>query len=192
MTMPKNILLAIIALFFVTGGRSAPAPKREYVITVQELRDALGKSHLSPASQRVRKLLGEKPTASYFVGGPGELDETSFYHLFYTSGVELRYDEDSKLTTIFLYVEPSENYKKYKGELPHGFKSGEKPADVKKKLGDPAEMNDGAAAVPESKQSQLGAWWTYPTKGLLVRFSTVKADDARAVVEAIVITIPEK
>ena len=123
----------------------APVPKPERKITVEQLRALLGKSHLSKEIQVFRKSIGEKPVASYSVSG-AETDtvdiDTCFFHAFHKCGLEMRFDDRGDLAYMHLYIQAGDGFKAYTGQLPGGLDPSDKPADVKRKLGDPPGIED--------------------------------------------------
>jgi hypothetical protein len=166
--------------------RAAPVPKaadKKGVVSVKELKELLGKDHLSDEVFEIRKRLGKTCKVTYYGRDYGY--EPRFFHTWHKHGIELKFNEKGHLEAIFLYSEGAKSidgvFKQYLGELPNGLDFNDEPKDVVRKLGEPDE------AIGQTEAS-----YSYPKLGLNVNFRTVKREGERSTISNITIYLPEK
>lgn len=182
------IVLLILATWFLIPSwlvRAAPLPKdadKKGVVSVKELKELLGKNHLSDEVFEIRKRLGKTCKVTYYGRDYGE--EPCFYHNWFKHGICMRFNVDGQLTTIFIYGEEVDDYRAFTGELPNCLTFNDEPKDVVGKLGDPADQIE---AIGKTR-----AKFFYPKLGLNVDFRTVKKEGDRPTISTVTIYLPKK
>jgi hypothetical protein len=176
--------LVLLAGFTLAACSSAlpsdPEPLDKSKVTADRLKKLLGKGHFSEEVHALRTDLKEEPTVSYLV-----TLEKSFHHRWKSKGIELAFDDTCKLTHVFLYAGGSGGYKRFGGELPAKLRFEDKPAAIRKKLGEPEVAN-------ESESPDVGAMWAYPSKGLFIQFTTAMSSDAKAAIASVGLETPSR
>ena len=131
----------------------------------ERLRVCIGKGHLTKKLHKARTELGEEFTATYSHAGVDGRIETGFWHMWHSRGLDMRFDEESRLDYFILYLEPPATHKPYSFPLPAKLERGDGPAQVLHKLGEPAEKTD--------------LQWLYPDRGLSVTFDVKPSEGAK-------------
>jgi hypothetical protein len=154
-----------------------PAPPG---IPVIQLTALIGRSHLSPEVQAVRKRLRERPAVHQFY----KYDE-AFHQTWRVNGLGLAFDREGKLDAIHLYDGRADGCERYEGELPEGLTFADDMRAVERKLGRPP------GEILGGNTPHIGCTWEYPAKGLSVNFRTSDAKDQDATIDRVVIWKPE-
>ncbi len=160
-------------------------------LPAEELVRLLGKSHNSKELQHFRKhVMKTAPAVQYLDGLPSDGEECRFRHSWFSQGIRLTFDHESKLDFISLYAGGKDNYKPYQGELPMKLSFTDTIESVLKKLGQPAETISGSTGGPG-----MGSWncvLEYPDKGLSIRFTSPDLKDRTATIEMVNFGLPAK
>lgn len=144
--------------------------KQESRVSLELLKNALGKTMDSAEISLVRKAAVTQPEISNFDG-----DEI-IYYMWKKLGIELFF-ERKKLKAVRLYWDKNkEQYSAYSGDLPLGLRTSDKRSDVEGKLGAPDHIGGRDVA---------NAWVWYERHKLQVTYKTFDMNDMNASIDNI-------
>jgi hypothetical protein len=110
------------------------------------------------------------------------------------AGFALWVDPNQIVQFVYLYVNGTEDFSAYKGELPFGLESTDTMADVEHKLGSPKEIHAPQAGWKPGQPDEGGSpdrihyWATYKRFGMTVIYNTPAANDKAATLYAVLIS----
>ena len=100
-------------------------------------------------------------------------------------GLVLGVNADQVVETVFVYLENTDAFTAYQGELPFGLKSNDTREAVEAKL---KEQRVGTGvANEEGLFDHTHCWATYYAAGLTIIYNSPSADDKNAVIHAIIV-----
>ncbi len=151
------------------------AEKQEARVSLEILKNALGKTMDSAEVSLVRKAAIAQPEISNF--DEGEI----VYFEWKKLGIELFF-ERKKLKNVRLYWDKNkEHYSAYIGDLPLGLHFSDKRSDVERKLGTPDHIGG---------RDVINAWVWYERLKLQVTYKTLDMNDMNASIDNISIGNP--
>jgi hypothetical protein len=191
-TFALSSVLLMMSIFVGSQLPAAPVPKAQ-VIRATQMSDLIGKSHLSLEMQAFRKTLDSDPVAKYFVEEGGGVIDSRFHHKWHEQGFMLVFNKTGVMEGYAIYLVPKDKFKSFTGELPQGLKAGDKPSEIRKKLGDPDESeSEDHVCPPKGEAQKIGAWWGYPKLHLHIGFTHCSIDDPEVQIEFVEIVVDDK
>jgi hypothetical protein len=100
-------------------------------------------------------------------------------------GLALGVNSDQVVETVFLYLEDTNNFSAYQGELPFGLKLNDSRETVEAKL---KEQRVGTGTANEQGLfDRTHCWATYYAAGMTIIYNSPSADDRNATMHAILV-----
>jgi ankyrin repeat protein len=107
----------------------------------------------------------------------------SYYYNFKSKGISLFFNNaNDTLRGIIFYSEGADDYRQFQGDLPFGLSFQNTRSEIESILGPPDKTDDGAGT---------NIWTSYNSKGIRIKYNTVRTDDMNARMYFIIInTVP--
>lgn len=109
-------------------------------------------------------------------------DPIIYFYSFKDKGISLRFTESDTLEAIFFYSEGADDFRQYKGLLPHGLSFTLNRNEIESILGVP-EKSGGAEVI--------NYWVTYPSKKIHIVYNTMQSTDMDARIYTISFFLPK-
>lgn len=165
----NRAVAVLLVLALLRGGVAAPVPgaKAPKELAEETFRKLLGKNHLDDAMDTFREAIKARPDVAYH--------GASFHHSWKDIGLELSFDDESRLAAVFLYAGRCGEPKRYAGGMPASLTFDDTPAKVRKKLGEPETVSKTTKDSADPKKFSFT--WEFPKKGLTMNLILEKEGD---------------
>jgi hypothetical protein len=175
-------ILAAIALFMTAcSAQSAQAqPVEKSAAKVVTYQDVLGKS------------LNNEDVASFIASN--SCTRSGHFQLCPSAGVVIWVAADQMIKTAYLYIQNTDEFAAYQGELPFGLASNDTMADVEQKLSqlrvEHAPQAGWEPGLPDASGTpdHIHYWALYERFGVTIVYNTASANDKGATIHAILVS----
>jgi hypothetical protein len=177
MTRYVSSIIVLVLFFSQFHAQEAKTGEAKNLPSSAGLRGLLGKNHLDIAFKPIRGAFAHHPYALYFESG------REFYHEWPDEGISMLFQNDV-LAAVFLYNEKVENNHRWAGELPEKLDFTDDVDGVENKLGKPETVVGG--------NGHGAMTYSYPVKGIVIRFQTWDRSERRAKIRSVTLQVPWK
>jgi hypothetical protein len=139
----------------------------------------------APYANLLGKSLTDKVVADFIASN--NCSSAAQYQLCEEVGVALLIDLNQMVESVYLYLNNTEGFGPYQGDLPFGLKFYDTMGAVEYKL---KRQGMGNAGLPDSVETpdHLHCWATYQQAGMTVIYNSPSAEDEDATIHAILVS----